>query len=156
MDATTGPPLAIFIFVAHAGVTWFMCGLIWVIQLVHYPLMACADRADFPAFEKRHQLRIGWIVAPMMLAELCLAALTAFIATGPNRPLAGIGLGLLFASWASTAFLQVPCHRQLESGFDARAHHRLVQTNWLRTIAWSARAVIASTMVWVGVWSTPA
>jgi len=43
----------------------------------------------------------------------------------------------------STGFWQVPAHRRLEGGFDVATHRRLVQTNWVRTVAWSARAVIA-------------
>lgn len=38
----------------------------------------------------------------------------------------------------STALLQVPCHSILAKGFDATAHERLVNTNWIRTICWWA------------------
>jgi hypothetical protein len=37
----------------------------------------------------------------------------------------------------------------LAQGFDAAAHDRLVQTNWLRTLGWTARAALAAWMVWV-------
>ena len=51
--------------------------------------------------------------------------------------------GLIFVIWLSTAILQVPLHRKLElGGYDARVIRRLVATNWLRTLAWSARAVL--------------
>jgi len=33
------------------------------------------------------------------------------------------------------------------SGFDADVAHRLVAGNWIRTIAWSARAALALWMV---------
>ena len=35
----------------------------------------------------------------------------------------------------------------LAQGFDARAHRRLVNTNWIRTVAWSLRALLASWML---------
>jgi hypothetical protein len=33
-------------------------------------------------------------------------------------------------------------HAVLGRGFDDAAHERLVTTNWIRTLAWSARAAI--------------
>lgn len=50
-------------------------------------------------------------------------------------------LALVVIIWCSTFALQVPCHNRLAGGFDTRIHRRLVRGNWLRTIAWSLRAV---------------
>jgi hypothetical protein len=47
--------------------------------------------------------------------------------------------------WASTFLLQVPCHDRLSRGWDEGVHARLVQTNWIRTVLWTARlAVVAA------------
>jgi hypothetical protein len=53
-----------------------------------------------------------------------------------------IGLTLLGVIWLSTALIQVPCHEVLSQGFDPVVHHRLVTTNWIRTTAWSLRALL--------------
>ena len=37
----------------HAAATWYMVGLIWLIQLAHYPMFDYLDRA---AFKRRHSL----------------------------------------------------------------------------------------------------
>jgi hypothetical protein len=50
------------------------------------------------------------------------------------------GLGLVAFIWVTTGLVQGPLHRRLTEGFDAAAHRRLVQTNWLRTSAWTLRA----------------
>jgi hypothetical protein len=34
---------------------------------------------------------------------------------------------------------QVPAHKSLERKFDLRVHAWLINSNWLRTVAWSAR-----------------
>ncbi len=60
--------------------------------------------------------------------------------------LALAGAVLLAIIWASTALLQVPAHSRLERGFDAHVHRRLVRTNWIRTVCWTARGVVALTM----------
>jgi hypothetical protein len=39
--------------------------------------------------------------------------------------------------------LQVPCHRTLERGFDPAVARRLVATNWIRTVCWSLRLLVA-------------
>jgi hypothetical protein len=55
---------------------------------------------------------------------------------------------LLAVIWLSTVFLQVPCHNRLVSGFDQATYERLVNSNWIRTIAWSLRGALAMWMVW--------
>ena len=58
------------------------------------------------------------------------------------------GFALLAVIWLSTALVQVPCHEALSRAFDSLVHQRLVQTNWLRTAAWSLRGLLALWMVW--------
>lgn len=128
----------------HAAATCFMAGVIWYVQLVHYPLFRHVDRARFPVFQRAHEMRTTWIVAPAMTLELVSAvAVTVLGWSQLRRSLLLAGLGLIALIWFSTAFLQVPRHRVLESGFDDSAHRFLVVSNWVRTTAWSARAVIA-------------
>jgi hypothetical protein len=43
----------------------------------------------------------------------------------------------------STAGVQVPCHKQLSNRFSPQAVTRLVATNWIRTVAWTLRGLIA-------------
>ena len=133
-----------WVLIIHAGATLMMTGLIWFVQVVHYPLMARAGRDDFARFEAAHTRRTTWVVAPLMLAEAATAAILA-LSPPPDvgRVAAGTGLGLLAVIWISTATLQVPMHQRLVAGFDERAHRRLLTTNWIRTIAWTVRGVMA-------------
>jgi len=128
----------------HAGATWFMVGLAWMVQVVHYPLMAWVGHAAFPAYEGEHTRRMGALLALPWGAEgLSALALVALAPPGAPRWLALLGLGLLGLIVASTVALQVPRHRELTAGFAAHAHRRLVTTSWLRTAAWTARGIIA-------------
>ena len=47
----------------------------------------------------------------------------------------------------STITLQVPAHGRLEHGWDPIVADRLVRTNWIRTIGWTIRGVLALFMV---------
>lgn len=132
------------ILTAHAASTVFLAGLIWFVQVVHYPLFARVDAAAFPDYARAHASLTTRLVAPAMLVELATAILLAARPPAGSPSWApGAGLALLAVIWLSTAFLQVPRHRELAAGFDGSAARRLVSTNWIRTAAWSARAALA-------------
>ncbi len=125
-----------------------MVGVIWFVQMVHYPLFRQVGEAAFSLYETQHTRLTTYVVAPAMLVELA-TGLWLFV----HRP-AGtlpvqvwLGMGLLAVTWLSTFCVQVPLHQLLTQGFDAAAHHMLVTSNWLRTIAWSARGLAVLWMV---------
>ena len=129
-----------WLLLVHAATTLFMVGVIWFVQIVHYPLYSRVGAAGFAEYERRHTRRTGWVVGIPMLAELGASAALAWRSGGA---LASCGLALLVIIWLCTWLLQVPAHRRLECGFDAATQRRLVRTNWLRTLAWSGRGGIA-------------
>ncbi len=130
------------LLVSHAAVTWFLCGLIWTIQLVHYPSFADVSREGFASFHQAHVQRITALVALPMLVELVTAGLILLIAPVPRASALG-GLLLLVIIWGATAFVQVPLHDALARGGDSAIMTRLVDTNWVRTVAWTLRGVLA-------------
>jgi hypothetical protein len=137
--------------VVHAAVTWALVGLIWTIQVVHYPLLAGLDRAAYPTWQRRHMTRITVVVAPLMVVE-ALAAVVALVfalgeAGGPQLPWLWVGLALLVGIWLSTALVQAPIHGRLAGGFDPALHRRLVRTNWVRTLLWTARGAVAAVLL---------
>lgn len=125
-----------------------MTGLIWCIQVVHYPLFAAVGRDGFTRYEADHARLITLVVGPLMLVELAAALwLAAVRPAGVPAWMAWTGLALVAAIWISTAAIQVPCHAKLAAGFDAEVHARLVASNWIRTAAWTARGVLALAMI---------
>ena len=120
-----------------------MVGLIWLIQIVHYPLFASVGVEQFSEYSERHQFLITFIVGPVMAAELISAIVLAFYPVFPGVGLwFRIGLGLLVVIWISTALIQVPQHGKLTGGFDLATVQALVRGNWIRTIAWTLRGLI--------------
>ena len=129
------------ILLIHTAATWALVGLIWTIQLVQYPGFAHVGAAEFSRFHQHHSARITWVVAPLMAGELLTGlALVGGQPTGMSQGLWWAGLALIGVNWAQTAFVAVPLHKRL-SGGDVEAQRRLVATNWIRTVAWSARGV---------------
>ena len=136
--------MTLVLLLVNAAATWYLTGLIWTIQVVHYPLFAQVGKDSFAGYEASHTRRITWVVGPPMLLELVTS--TALVLWRPE-PLAAwwawMGLALVGLVWVSTVVLQVPQHNRLARQFEPEAHRLLVQTNWVRTLAWSARAGLA-------------
>ncbi|MEM1329728.1 MAG: hypothetical protein AAGG07_04135 [Planctomycetota bacterium] len=128
----------------HAFATLYMMGLIWFVQVVHYPLFARVGREQAAAYEIAHTKRTTLAVGPPMLAEAITAGAIALAPPDGIEPIwAYVGAALVLVLWLSTALVQVPCHHTLSRGFDQRAWTRLVRTNWIRTVIWTARGVLA-------------
>jgi hypothetical protein len=127
--------------------TLFMTGVIWYVQLVHYPLMRQVARDRFPDFHREHSRRTGLVVIGPMVVEAATAVVLVIpgVAAVP-RPLAVFGLLLVLVLWALTFGVQVPLHRRLAGGFDEGVHRKLVAGNWIRTAAWSARSLLVIVM----------
>lgn len=119
--------------------TLLMTGVIWWVQLVHYPLFALVDPATFPAYEREHVRRTGWLVAPLMGCELGSAVLANLLRPGWEL---GLGLLLLALIWVTTFLVQVPQHKRLMIDADPRLMRRLVNFNWIRTVLWTLRSLL--------------
>ena len=137
----------LWIILAHVAVTFVMVGIIWFVQIVHYPLFSQVQASTFQLYEHHHARLTTYVVAPAMLAELATGAWLLWQRPAALLPVqVWLGVGLLAVIWLSTFFVQVPYHSQLEQGFDPAIHHKLVTSNWLRTLAWSARGLI---VLWI-------
>lgn len=133
-----------FSLLAQLITTFAMFGLIWFVQVVHYPLFELAHGETFAA---RHATRTTWVVAPLMLIELATGVDLLRAAWRPSFIPAGeawFGLLLIGVIWLSTAVVQVPLHNRLQARHSVADAQRLVATNWVRTAAWSIRAVLVA------------
>lgn len=136
------------VLLAQFALTWMLVGLIWFVQLVHYPLMGNVGVESFVRYETLHRDFIGPLVAPLMMAEgLTALMLVATMKSEPGRWKAWLGIVLLIVIWGSTFFWQVPLHERLTAGFDEAVQAELVHSNWIRTLAWTARGVLLFAVV---------
>lgn len=139
------------LILANTAATFVMIGVIWVMQIVHYPLFANVGAAEYPAYQMAHMVRISAVVMPVMLIEAMTAFALALTPPSGVQPLVlWIGLGLIVLIWGSTLVFQDAQHGALARGFNAEVHAALVSSNWLRTIAWSLRGILMLGVV--GTW----
>lgn len=148
MNAELLATLTSWTLLANVAATFYLVGLIWFVQRVHYPLFSEVGEQQFAAYERAHVTRTTPVVAPAMLIEAGTAAVLVLVPpAGIPVHLTWIGLGLVVAIWLSTFSLQVPRHDELRGGFDARAHAQLVGTNWIRTVLWTLRGMLCLWML---------
>ena len=112
-----------------------MFTLIWLVQLIIYPAFLHIERDVFVEWHERYTKNISFIVMPLMMAQ----AFTAIWMMYRNPVLvSALELFSLLAAWITTFTLSVPCHKKLhEIGRDTATVRRLIDTNWIRTAAWT-------------------
>lgn len=128
---------------ANLLITTVLVGLIWTVQVVHYPLFRRVGPDGWAAYHAEHGRRIAWLVAPLMSAEVVAAAWLLVAPPDGLPPWLSLAAALpVVLVWAVTAGVAVPLHARLERQFDTRAIAWLVRINWVRTLAWTARGVL--------------
>jgi hypothetical protein len=141
--------LTTILWLTHLATTLFLVGLIWVVQVVHYPLFAHVGASQFHEYWRGHTRLITWLVAPSMFAEVVSAVLLFAVRPhGLSLPVLVVAFGLLALNWLSTWLVQIPLHERLGRQFDPTTLRRLVLTNWVRTAAWTFRGVLVLTQTY--------
>lgn len=130
--------------VGHMTSTLVLVGIIWTVQIVHYPLMAHVGEDRFIAYEAAHSPRMAAVVMiPWSVQGLTTLGLLLARPPGVSNTLLVAAAIAATVPVLATIGASVPAHVALGSGFDAQVHRRLVRTNWFRTVAWTAHAPIA-------------
>jgi len=134
--------------IVNALATAVMVGVVWFVQVVHYPLLARYGAADSPTVSVEHQRRTGWVVGLPMAAEgVTTLVLLATRPAGVGVVWPWIGAVLLAVALGSTVVFSVPAHARMAAGHDPAVGRRLVRTNWPRTVAWTLRLAVCAVML---------
>lgn len=123
-----------------------MFGVIWIVQVVHYPLMRMIGSEDFDRYESSHRVRISFVVGPLMALEG--VAVLAFLLMRPSQLalwIPWLGAAAEAVAIGVTAFVSAPLHERLGRHHSPELLDRLIATNWIRTAAWTTRAAVAIT-----------
>lgn len=128
-----------------------MVGVIWAVQLVIYPQFRSVSPADGAQYVADHSTRIVTVLAVFAPIEVLLALLVWLRTPGEvSATLAFVAGALLAAAWVSTAVWFAPLHGRLQdTAMDPSLVTQLIHTNWVRTVLWTARGVLALSMLWI-------
>ena len=123
----------------HFLSTSLMVGIIWVIQLLHYPAFHFIKESNYVKFQHFHMQRISFIVVPVMILELFSAFMLVYYL---RSNLLTICLIILLFIWLITFVFFTKLHQSLLDGYNKTIVDKLVKINWSRTILWSLRLII--------------
>ena len=123
----------------HFLSTSLMVGIIWVIQLLHYPAFHFIKESDYVEFQHFHMQRISFIVVPVMILELFSAFMLVYYL---RSNLLILCLIILLFIWLITFVFFTKLHQSLLDGYNKTVVDKLVKINWSRTILWSLRLII--------------
>jgi len=139
-----------YLFMIHLVSTSFMVGVIWIVQLVHYPTFLFIDEQKSNDFQKFHMSRISYIVMPAMTTEL-FSGIYIFIYSNMaiDSNLFLLALTILIINWIITALVFVKMHNKLLINYKIEIISLLVKWNWLRTLLWSVRLILLLRMAYL-------
>ena len=126
----------------HILSTAIMVGIIWVIQIVHYPSFHYIDKSRYVSFQNFHMNKISYIVIPVMSIEAISGIILLY---NDQTVLFIISLIILLVIWTLTAFYFTRAHQLLANGYKKDIVRKLVQANWVRTGLWTLLLLILIT-----------
>ncbi len=136
------------VLVLNTAASWTMVGVIWFVQVVHYPLLSVVPVESAKSVAVEHQRRTGWVVMiPMTVEGVTTLLLLGMVPDGVAwfvPWLAGLPLAVALLA---TVLLSVPRHARMAANPDAVVGRELVTTNWVRTIAWTLRGAVTAGML---------
>ena len=129
--------------IIHLIATSVMVGVIWVIQLVHYPSFHFIELKQYTTFQRFHMSRISYVVIPAMVTEL-FTLILIIISMDQIDTLVLASAILLIFIWLITAVFFSGVHQKLTLGYDQTVVDKLVKLNWGRTLLWTLRLFLIS------------
>ena len=127
--------------IIHLVFTCIMVGVIWVMQLVHYPSFHFIDSSRYRSFQNFHMKNISFIVVPAMIFELGSGLIILYYNIQDSFWFF-ISMLMLITIWIITAVFFTALHGKLTRGYDRVIVDSLVRINWIRTGLWTARLII--------------
>jgi uncharacterized membrane protein len=134
------------LLVLHAILTLIFTGIIWFVQIVHYPLLKYVDNIE--NYEKQHK-KIVMIPAIIIMTLETITGVLLLLYKPNNVSYLSVYIGLILIAIIQyqTWFNQVPCHNKLSTGFSLESRDSLIKTNWIRTISYTLRSLLIGYML---------
>ncbi len=124
--------------IIHLIFTSFMVGVIWIVQLVHYPSFHYIDFKKYRSFQRFHMEKISFIVVPAMIFELG-SGLMLFFFDYKEDWFFILSMVFLLVIWIITAIFFSKLHGKLANGYVNTVVDSLIKINWFRTLLWTVR-----------------
>ena len=140
-----GPTKLIEMLELNILINGILVGIILCTQFVSYPLFKSIEATEFHKYHSTYTRYIAPVVGPLMVLELVIVGLLTLEES--TNPLILASLFLVIMVWLSTFLIQVPLHNKLVKGYQAKWIQKLIYSNWIRSIAWTIKLIIATILI---------
>lgn len=139
-----------YVFILHLISTFFMVGVIWVVQIVHYPSFYFIDKQKYQVFQEFHMHKISMIVVPMMVLEIFSGLILIFNFYHNNgHTTFYLSVFMLICIWTITGSIFTKLHNELLKGYDKSIIKKIIEWNWSRTLLWTLRLFLISYILYL-------
>ena len=131
------------IFLAAMVFSSISAGVVWFLQLNHYPLYRAVPEHALTDYITAHNRRLLLpVIIPMAIA-IGTTGLLLLDRPADMGSVSVFALSLsLLAILISTAALQGPAHLRLERNPNQQLISSIIATNWIRTLCWSLNVIV--------------
>ena len=140
-----GPTKPIEMLELNVLINGILVGIILCTQFVSYPLFKSIEATEFRKYHSTYTRYIAPVVGPLMVLELIIVGLLTL--DEPTNPLILASLFLVIMVWLSTFLIQVPLHNKLAKRYQVKWIHKLIYSNWIRSIAWTIKLIVAAILI---------
>ena len=139
----------VMVFVAFLLLALYNAGCMTTLQLQHYGIYPAVGPEHFAAYVRANNRAATWPTIIPALLLLLVSLVLVVQRPGFVSPFeAAAGLGLNLVALVSTFVWQRPLHSRLaERGYDDATVHRLIATNWVRTVGHWLIALLATAVL---------
>ena len=141
--------IAVLLFLAFVFLAAFNAGAMTTLQLQHYAIYPHVGSANFVAYIRANN-RAALVPVILPALSLLIVSLVLVFVRPPfmHASESFAALALNIAQLASTAIWQRRLQAEMAvTGYDDAKVRLLIRTNWVRTIAFLAQALLAATIV---------
>lgn len=115
--------------------------LIWLVQLIIYPVLLYMNEQELNRWHVKYTRIIVYFVLPLMGVQL--AFLLYELSSFPDVSTLTMAF-FVFIAWVITFFYAIPLHRKVVVEDDTLfVRQQLVKINWYRTAAWTATFLVS-------------
>lgn len=133
--------MAVFYF--HLFLCIASMTVMWVLQLMHYPLMPFIDKEKWPSYLEKRRRATLMILYPLFSFEALSGFSLLLIATqSPSYPFLALSLVLLVCLILYTFIYLTPLLKKINGPDDLEQIANFEKWHWVRTIAWTFRFLL--------------
>ena len=134
--------IQLWILKLHFFVSFALTGVIWIVQLVHYPSFHFIEETNFKEFEQAHIYRTSILLGPLMILEFMTGATLLVGSFYLPSYILWINFIFIILIWSITWLWSIPLHNKLNKGKCRKLIDKLITSNWPRTILWTGKSCI--------------